>query len=326
MKKYLKYIIAVILLISLIFFVANTDLDTIVDSVRKVGWDFIYIIIATGLSYLMAAIAWKYCFSEPNKLSISELFYLRLVGENVTIFNPTSIIGGEASKIYLLGKRGISPKEGLQSVVLSRGILIFTQVSLFVIVSAFYLWYAKRISMVMVFVILFGLFMAIFGLYSLASKIVEKGTNDSRFQNKYWLKFVDFLVQTFRSIKENKNVPTIMLFSSLHWIVGAVEFYLLFRFIGMSVDFFTTLFMDMGIVSFKSFGAFIPGQIGFEEYGNKIFLLAIGIVDNATWLYISVMRRAKQLFWLLFGFVLYFFIERNFQPKKGGNGTAVYKP
>jgi len=272
----------------------------------------------------MASLAWKYSFPD-NKLSIIELFYLRLIGENVTIFNPTSIIGGEAAKIYLLNKRGVNSKDGLQSVVLSRGMLVFSLIILFVVISSIFLYTAKRISLPMVFLPILALAGVLYLLFNLAKSIVVKGETKTEYKYAFWKKFVDFLVETFRSFQQNKNLGVIFFFSCAHWIVGALEFYLLFYFIEKSIDFFPVLFLDMGIVTFKSFGAFIPGQIGFEEYVNKIFLLAIDVADNATWLFICVMRRAKQLFWLLVGFILYFFVERKYKQAPGNvDGDPIH--
>lgn len=55
----------------------------------------------------------------------------------------------------------------------------------------------------------------------------------------------------------------------------------------------------MGVIVFKTVGAIVPGQIGVEEYGNKVMLDAIGIVSNEVWLVVTLMRRGRQLFWLL---------------------------
>ncbi len=42
---------------------------------------------------------------------------------------------------------------------------------------------------------------------------------------------------------------------------------------------------------FKAAGAIVPGQIGVEEYGNKVMLDVIGIVSNEIWLVVTLIRR-----------------------------------
>ena len=55
----------------------------------------------------------------------------------------------------------------------------------------------------------------------------------------------------------------------------------------------------MGVSLFKTIGMIVPAQIGVEEYGNKVMLDVIGVVSNEIWLVVTLMRRGRQLFWLL---------------------------
>lgn len=71
----------------------------------------------------------------------------------------------------------------------------------------------------------------------------------------------------------------------------------------------------MGVIVFKTVGAIVPGQIGVEEYGNKVMLDAIGIVSNEIWLVVTLMRRGRQLFWLLVAGIFLLIITRFSQIK-----------
>lgn len=64
----------------------------------------------------------------------------------------------------------------------------------------------------------------------------------------------------------------------------------------------------MGVILFKSAGAFVPAQIGVEEYGNKIMLAAIGLPETEIWVSASILRRARQLFWIFLGLTIYFVV------------------
>jgi len=68
--------------------------------------------------------------------------------------------------------------------------------------------------------------------------------------------------------------------------------------------------VEMGVTLFKSLGAIIPGQIGVEEYGNKVMLDVIGIASNEVWFVVSLVRRARQLFWLAIAGVLFLIISK----------------
>jgi len=69
----------------------------------------------------------------------------------------------------------------------------------------------------------------------------------------------------------------------------------------------------MGVIFFKTIGAVVPGQIGIEEYGNKVMLETIGVQSNEIWLVVTLMRRARQLFWLGIAGIFIFFISLNNQ-------------
>ena len=97
-------------------------------------------------------------------------------------------------------------------------------------------------------------------------------------------------------------------FALLHWVFGGLEFYLILKFLGLKVSVLQALLVDLGVVLFKAAGAFVPGQLGVEEYGNKIMLAFIGIPAEEIWVTASVLRRARQLFWIVFAVIVYFLV------------------
>jgi len=136
----------------------------------------------------------------------------------------------------------------------------------------------------------------------------------------YLVKLVDLLRRTWlsrwvtedtkkRSININRNLidyykkskvklVAALVISALHWVCGAGEIFIILWHFGADVSLMEAVSMEMGILGFKSAGAFVPGQIGVEEYANKVMLGLVGIASNEIWLTVSVLRRVKQLFWL----------------------------
>ena len=97
-------------------------------------------------------------------------------------------------------------------------------------------------------------------------------------------------------------------------MVGSLEFYFILILLGIKTTVFSTLLVDMGVVVIKSIGAFVPGQIGIEEYGNKIMLTMIGVTGATVWVTASILRRSRQLFWMVTSAVMYFVIFKRKQP------------
>ena len=100
------------------------------------------------------------------------------------------------------------------------------------------------------------------------------------------------------------------LISLLHWVLGAAEFYLILKALGFETTFINAIAIEMGVILFKTAGAVVPGQIGVEEYGNKVMLGIIGISGNEIWLVVSILRRARQIFWVGVAGIFYWILQR----------------
>ena len=118
--------------------------------------------------------------------------------------------------------------------------------------------------------------------------------------------------------RENKRAMFLsFLFCSLHWVVGSLEFYFILLFLGIKTTIAKALLVDMGVIVFKAAGSFIPGQIGIEEYGNKVMLGIIGIGGGTIWVTASILRRARQLSWISLSLLVYFVSFHKLPPITG---------
>ena len=70
------------------------------------------------------------------------------------------------------------------------------------------------------------------------------------------------------------------------------------------------LLVDQGVLVLKSSGAFIPGQLGVVEVANKIMLSIVGIKATGLWVASSIVRRSRQLFWIIVSAMLYMVINQ----------------
>ena len=139
-------------------------------------------------------------------------------------------------------------------------------------------------------------------------RIVSVVRERTKIIRKKIINFLTTLPQAFRN--NRRGLAVAFLFFSLHWIIGSLEFYLILKFLGVKASVVQALLADMGVILFKSAGAFVPAQIGVEEYANKIMLAAIGLPDTEIWVSASILRRARQLFWIVFGLGIYFIINK----------------
>lgn len=247
---------------------------------------------------------------------MSQLFLIRHIGETASLFNPAGIVGGEAVKVHLLSNQDIEKKTVLASIVMSRSIMIITQLILFSVVAIILLTpviSSKMVSNLSEYLFPAGICITlitfmVFYRKTLRNSFIRTQSGQS-FKKKalpYRKKINDLVYEISSFYKSHKQgVAYAAVFALLHWIVGAMEFYFILAFLDIKVSILQAILVDMGVVVFKTVGIFIPAQAGIEEYGNKIMLTAIGIPGMEIWITVSILRRARQLFWLLFGIAVY---------------------
>ncbi|AIM35738.1 hypothetical protein KO02_02865 [Sphingobacterium sp. ML3W] len=334
LKRILKITISLIILLSLAVFISHIDLKAVFKEVAHMGWKLLWIIVITGLAYLLGTAGWQNCFIEkPKQTSLWQLFCIRHIGETVGLFNPTSIIGGDYIKTVLLKPTGTSEQEIVNSVLISRFLAIITQFSLFGLSGLWFLLgsFTKNIpeqmlTMLWILVmLLFSLPLITFCILKRSKKFQVTSTLSWSFFRKLSIRFQTILnaVLAFHQGHPYQCYRAYFYFF-LHWMVGALELFLILYFSGITIPIILSQFMDMSIVIIKSFGAFIPAQIGIEEFGNKLLLTSAGIYTVQIWLTIALIRRSRQVFWITFGFLAYIGLKK--RPYLLSYGNSLRQP
>ena len=288
---------------------------------QQIGWKFGILLLITGSAYAMAAAAWLLCFeSIPPQLSVAKLFVYRLIGESLTTVNPTNIIAGEGAKIYLLHKAGVEYEQGIISILLSRILIFLSMISLFLVLpfSLHHLGFIAQFSLSWGIGLL-AMSLGFIGLfYSMVHPKLLLYKSIRSIHRRMPFSFLEKILPNILSINQGlcdyyrqQKLHLFLAFflSLLHWIMGAVEIYAIFFLLNLKVSLLSALLMEVGITFIKSIGAFVPGQIGVEEYGNKTMLGFLQMSNGNLWLTISILRRSRQLIWLCMGGL--FFITLN---------------
>jgi len=335
--KCIKLLIILSIITSLVIFLNATDFSKVLESVGGIGSKFIVLVFVTFLSSILGTLSWRSCLGkQADSVSLSQLFLIRHIGEIASIFNPAGIVGGEALKVHLLcSSQNLEKKTVLASILVSRAIMIFTQIALFSFVA---LWlFIPRLKLVKVtvyweYLILAGICLGLISLLLYSRKSIKSLFLSLRFGLVLKNKTNSFRVKVrnlFRSMsglyRSNKQAAAYAsLYALLHWIIGAMEFYFILTFLRIDVSVFQAILVDMGVIFFKTAGIFIPAQAGIEEYGNKIMLAVIGVLGTEIWITASVLRRARQLFWLAFGIGVYLCMYKTWtQRLQEANGSII---
>jgi len=110
--------------------------------------------------------------------------------------------------------------------------------------------------------------------------------------------------------KKKMSFYAVFVLSILNRLVGSLEYYVILGALNIDVSLFTCVLFDLVSTIIRTSGFFIPGQVGLEEAGNKLMFSLVKVQGAETWLTVSLIRRARQVFWIVAGFVLYLIISR----------------
>ncbi len=321
MNKLLKPAIALCIIGSLFIFIRATDFEKVNSSLQQVGYKFSVLLLVTCIAYFLGTLSWQFCLGKKyNAVSTVRLFFIRHIGETVSLVNPTSIVGGETLKAFMLKDDGIEKKTVIASILSSRIIMIITQLLLFTLAVILLTLNEQALEIrqgnhatLFYSLAVFLLFTANLWLFWRPIKAGITSTKaGSRLKHKtsaLRLKIREVMAELQLLFKHHKKMLFFAcVFAALHWLFGSLEFYFILKFLGVKASITQALLVDMGIIFFKTAGAFIPGQIGIEEYGNKVMLMTIGIPGAEIWITASILRRTRQLIWIAFGIGIYFLL------------------
>jgi uncharacterized protein (TIRG00374 family) len=272
---------------------------------------FLMVLIVSFVGYFFSSLGWKLCMGEEGlNISIGKVFVIRHIGEMLGAFNPTSIIAGDSLKVSYLQKSGISTKIGLSSILLMRMINVLSSIFL-IVISIFYLIFSK-FGNGKTFVLLLLIALVIISGFLMAKYLLDDhlylGKTLERIQLK--TKWAFLTKKTIESCYEinmlasdyfkHHKLNFLLSFSllTMHWVCGALEFYIVLQTLHVNISVIDVVSMEVGVSLFKFLGAIVPGQIGIEEYGNKVMLNVIAVRGNEIWFVVSLVRRSRQLFWL----------------------------
>ena len=257
-----------------------------------------------------------------STVSVFELFLIRLSGESLAQINPTNVIAGDTMKAVLLRRKGVEYTSSIVSLTVYRfisilavatfiiaGIVVFfdyigvfaTKQTICIVIACFILcnigMFYRIQSRKGIFSLIIPLFRVLSGRSGRLDKTIEK------------LREIDSELSDFFRAKK-LNFIGAYVYSLLHRLPEVFEYYVIFSFLDMDVSMLSCLAVSVGVTVFKALGSFIPGQLGIEEYGNKVMLDFIKVTGSSTWLSVSILRRSRQLVWIILGSAAFFIIAK----------------
>ena len=294
-----------------VWLLATIGPGAVAQAFAELSWRLLIILVFPfGLTTLLDTLGWRYAFRRDT-VPFRALLAGRLAGEAFNLTTPTASMGGEAVKAWLV--RTSAPlAEGLPSVIVAKTTIVIGQ-ALFVVVGLI----AARAALpsdslvvrgmewlLVVQVLAVGGFVAIQagGALSGSTRWLQKLGWLSGRRLEPLAQINDELAHFYRF--EPRRLALSTFFHFLAWLIGAIEPWLILRWIGLPVS----LAEATAIEAFSSgirFAAFlVPGYLGALEAGHVAIFAALGLGAPAG-LSFTLIRRVREAAWTGLGFLAF---------------------
>jgi len=314
--RHLKTLYLLIGLILLGAVLWKVDIREVTVLVGQVGWGITAVIGIYFLAFVIDSFTWQMALvSVPlNATWLYRTWKVRMVGEVFNSVIPAASMGGEPVKAELLNKYyGIGYGDGTASIVLSKTINLVALV-IFLSAGFAYMWQspvlptsykavsAAGLAGLMLATLLFFLVQR-FKLTSLTG-IWISGRSFGR-----WIENIlhhihemdDRLVQFYTRYR-GRFAGAVGL-AMVNWVIGIFEVYITMHFLGHPVSLTDAWIIEAVAQLVRAGTFFIPGSIGAQE-GAFVLVCAAITGSPALGAAVAVVRRIREIMWLLWGVLL----------------------
>jgi hypothetical protein len=316
------------------FALRSADLGRVLELVASLGFWLPLLLLPNLVVTLVEAVAWWRSFALlGSRPRFSSLVGVRLVVEAVMLGLPSGALISESLQPWLLKNRCFVPFETAVVasvgrkffVVVSHGLVLalatvltwplFARVSKETIGRGGLPWLLLGVSAFMIAT--FGVGLALSGRARVAQRTragldrvggrwlgswLER--NALRFQHAD-----DHLLDFFERERGALVLP--MLLYSAGWLVRGVETYVFLHLLGADVPLQAALVIETAIIVVRSVAVPVPAGLGVQDVGYVLCLRALGIPEATTvGTAFVLLKRGKDLFWILLGFALMAFGKR----------------
>ncbi|MFQ5965824.1 MAG: flippase-like domain-containing protein [Candidatus Scalinduaceae bacterium] len=273
-------------------------------------WKLFLLLLPYILVYILDTLGWKYAFKE-NSTNFKNLFMVRLAGESLNMIIPSAYFAGEPVKAYFLKRYNIPMVDGIASIVISKAIMIITQI-LFVMFGVVFLLFKSNISgfnlissiaitLLGVPLIMFIIFIQKRGIFSFLLKILRMLRIRIRYieERANRLRELDERIFQFYSYNKKRFFISFAFFF-LGWIAGMIEVFLILYLLGVPIDYLSIYIIESLSTAAKGITSFIPGSVGGQEGGIIMIFITLKLSVGIA-LTFAILRRLRELIWIAAG-------------------------
>jgi len=273
-------------------------------------------LIPYGFVYLLDTLGWRSSFPKQaiKKVDFWTFAKIRWAGEATNYVLPTAYVGGEALKVYLLTKKGISSSHGAASAVTSKTAQTLAQVLFLVTGALVALQHLPkesplRFGMILIAVLACVVFLGLIiiqkiGFYRIISIIASKlGIARSYFsRNQGVIEGIDQKIQQFYGQTPRRFYLCVGYYLA-GWMADTIEIWLVSHLIQSPITWTQALALEAFIGVAKILGMFVPGSLGVQESGVVwlCHLFGLPVVFGTSY---ALLRRVREICYAAVGWTL----------------------
>ncbi|NOG97912.1 MAG: flippase-like domain-containing protein [Ignavibacteriae bacterium] len=313
----MKTIFFIIGLVIFVFLTNEFGIENIVINIQKTGWWLLPIIGVWFIVYLMNALAWWFVLkSQRKKVSFLEIFSISLSGFAINYITPVVNLGGEPYKIIAL-KEKLGIHKAVSSVLL-YSMLHFLSSFVFWIMVILLMFLTIPLSFDLQIILGAGFIAAVLGVLFFYSrhkngiinsliKIISKLPFTTKLITKIKLE-EDSLITIDNQIVDfygnNKfDFYISLMFEVAARFVASIEFIFILRAIGINISFQEALYINAFSSFVMNIFFFVPLELGVRE-GSLYFIMNILKFSSGIGIYIGLVNRIREFFWIFIGLLL----------------------
>ena len=278
-------------------------------NLAEIGWGFVPILAFSAVPLFLNAVSWFRVLPEKSGVSLGAIARMLLAGEAINAVSPVGLVGGEIVRASLLSGR-LPAEDAVACVAMAAMAQFFGQV-LFVVTGlplAFTLVAdaAVRRGLLLVSGVLIALFVLVLALAASRGarermrRLIALIPGLRRFASlpDRWRGAAREALATLRARPARFGVAVAA--SLLAWQAGAVETWLILRFLRAPVGARQAYAIEVLAVIIEGALFFVPAKIGTQEGGKVLIFLAAGL-DTAKGFTLGLVRRIRELCWAAVG-------------------------
>ncbi len=317
---------------ALVWFASGVDWRETGRLLSRLGPWVLLVPVPYALVYAADTLGWLLCFRAWLPASFARLYRIRWSGEAVNSLIPSGYVGGEALKVFLLARLGVSASDSAVAAVLSKTQQSVAQLVFVGLGAMAFLWlgtapagFARAMALVFalgaaLLLIWFllqrrGVFASVHGVLKRVPRLPVRWVEAvGRLRN------LDVRILTFRREHPGRHTGAFLAYLT-GWLLDTVELCLVGHLLGIPVTWPQALAVEAFVGVAKALGVFIPGALGIQESSIVFLCRMAGLPDSLGAAY-AVIRRVRELLFAALGWEFLLWEQVRLRDVAGGESKG----